>query len=191
MILIPEKTELHVLEEMNDDSTDIESNNIVNLYQQIPKDIANIRFADFVSKYSVKYKMNAEHVVLGSWLCQKHSILRTLQMTFIDFSEEEVLKHSYVFKNGTEIVKRRKQCILTRKQILRITSENSWCLLPIGEMKTNIYWRMLVLMKKGTWQDKTLFTERDLSMNTNKILLMILNRLVFNNSMGDMRFNEV
>lgn len=66
MILIPEKTELHVLEEMNDDSTDIESNNIVNLYQQIPKDIANIRFADFVSKYSVKYKMNAEHVVLGS-----------------------------------------------------------------------------------------------------------------------------
>lgn len=46
-------------------------------------------------------------------------------------------------------------------------------------------------MKKVTWQDKTLFTERDLSMNTNKILLMILNRLVFNNSMGDMRFNEV
>lgn len=46
-------------------------------------------------------------------------------MTFIDFSEEEVLKHSYVFKNGTEIVQRRKQCILTRKQILRITSENS------------------------------------------------------------------
>lgn len=66
MILIPEKTELHVLEGMNDDSTDIESNDIVNLYQQRPKDIANICFADVVSKYSVKYKMNAENVILGS-----------------------------------------------------------------------------------------------------------------------------
>lgn len=74
-------------------------------------------------------------------------------------------------------------------------SENNFreLLMPLTHRRNEnkYFWRMLVLMKKVTWQDKTLFTERDLSMNTNKILLMILNRLVFNNSMGAMRFNEV
>lgn len=58
--------QMHVLEEMKDDSTDIESNNIVKLYQQRPKDIENICLADFVSKFSVKYtykEKNAENVV--------------------------------------------------------------------------------------------------------------------------------
>lgn len=46
----------HVLEDMKEDSTDIESSNIVKLYQQRPKSIEKLCLADFVSKFSVRYK---------------------------------------------------------------------------------------------------------------------------------------
>lgn len=46
----------HVLEDMKEDSTDIESSNIVKHYQQRPKSIEKLCLADFVSKFSVRYK---------------------------------------------------------------------------------------------------------------------------------------
>lgn len=46
----------HVLEDLKDDSTDIESGNILTLYQQRPKIIEGLCLADFVSQFSVKYK---------------------------------------------------------------------------------------------------------------------------------------
>lgn len=45
----------HVLEDLKDDSTDIESDNILTLYQQRPKTIQGLCLADFVSQFSVKY----------------------------------------------------------------------------------------------------------------------------------------
>lgn len=101
---------MHVLEEMKDDSTDID---IVKLYQQRPKNIENICLADFVSKFSVKYKKRRILKMLSRMIltCQKQYFEYTLD-DIIDSSEEEVLKHSYVFKNDTEIEQRMKQWVL-------------------------------------------------------------------------------
>lgn len=41
---------------MKYDSTDIASDNILTLYQQIPKIIQGLCLSDFVSQFSVKYK---------------------------------------------------------------------------------------------------------------------------------------
>lgn len=41
---------------MKYDSTDIESGNILTLYQQIPKIIQGLCLSDFVSQFSVQYK---------------------------------------------------------------------------------------------------------------------------------------
>lgn len=116
---------MHVLEEMKDDSTDIESNNIVKQYQQRPKNIENICLADFVSKFSVKYKKkNAENVVQNDLDLPETEYFEDTSDD-IDSSEEDVLKHSYVFKKGTEIVQRRKQCLLRWVHIDKETdSEN-------------------------------------------------------------------
>lgn len=51
---------MHALEELKDDSTDVESGNIVKLYQQRPKVLEGICLADFVAWFQVKYKKESE-----------------------------------------------------------------------------------------------------------------------------------
>ena len=57
---------MHVLEEMKDDSTHVESGNIKTLYEQRPKTLNKLCLADFVSKFTVKYKKSKEKKIC-SW----------------------------------------------------------------------------------------------------------------------------
>ena len=103
----------HILEEMKDDRTDIESNNIIRVYQQRPKVIESICLADFVAKFSVKYKKKEKEN-------ENHRVNDLLETEYVEDtsddvicpSEEDILQHTYVFKNGIEIVQRKKLCVL-------------------------------------------------------------------------------
>ena len=103
----------HVLEEMKEDSTSIESENIVSLYQQRPKVLNNLCLADFVSKFNIKYKNCKENKIL-----ENDELLEIVyEEDTSDFQsdnlEDTELAKVYVFRNGTEIVKKRQQSVLT------------------------------------------------------------------------------
>lgn len=103
----------HVLEDMKEDSTDIESSNIVKLYQQRPKSIEKLCLADFVSKFSVRYKKRESNPNLIS--TDDLPETEYIEDTSDDVEDDSVdfeLQKSYMFRNGTEIVQRKKQCIL-------------------------------------------------------------------------------
>lgn len=56
--------------------------------------------------------MNAENDVQSDLDLPETEYFEDTSDDIIDSSEEGILKHSYVFKNGTEIVQKRKQCVL-------------------------------------------------------------------------------
>ncbi|XP_052681371.1 uncharacterized protein LOC128162243 [Crassostrea angulata] len=101
----------HVLEELQEDSTDIESGNIVTLYQQRPRALEGLCLADFVSQFYVKYKpQKNKNPTSEEYLPENDDN---------DMSEDqesnllvEELSQSYIFRNGVEIVKRKKPCVL-------------------------------------------------------------------------------
>lgn len=97
----------HVLEELKESSTDIEAGNIIKLYQQRPKVLEGICLADFVSWFQVKY--------------HKENIKQNTSEELPENEPEEISEdaipvmsnscefaQSYMFRNGTEIVKRKK-----------------------------------------------------------------------------------
>lgn len=94
----------HVLEELQEDSTDIESGNIVTLYQQRPRALEGLCLADFVSQFYVKYKpQKNKNPTSEEYLPENDDN---------DMSEDqesnllvEELSQSYIFRNGVEIVK--------------------------------------------------------------------------------------
>lgn len=104
---------IHLLEEIKEDRTDIESNNIVRLYQQRLKDIENMCLSDFVSKFFVKYKAKKTEyeAQINDHLPETECIEDTPDDIMCSL-EDVVLQHSYVLKNGTEIVLRKKPYIL-------------------------------------------------------------------------------
>lgn len=56
--------------------------------------------------------MNAENDVQSDLDLPETEYFEDTSDDIIDSSEEGILKHSYVFKNGIEIVQKRKQCVL-------------------------------------------------------------------------------
>lgn len=101
----------HVLEELQENSTDIESGNIVTLYQQRPRALEGLCLADFVSQFYVKYKPQTNQKPKSEEYLPENDD--------DDLSEDqesnllvEELSQSYVFRNGVEIVKRKKPCVL-------------------------------------------------------------------------------
>jgi len=103
----------HVLEDMTEESTDIESGNIVTLYQQRPKDIDRVCLADFVSQFSVKYQSKQKKAKL---LADGELPELEYEENVSDFQPQETentdLAQTYTFKNGTVITKRKKPCVL-------------------------------------------------------------------------------
>lgn len=98
--------------------------------------------------------------------------------------EEDVLQHSYVFKNGTEIVLRRKPCIL-RWVHFDVETESEKFYRELLMLFT--HWRneekdlikkKLVLLKKVTWQDVASSKRKEQNMNTIKNFFMTLNKHV-------------
>lgn len=101
----------HVLEELQENSTDIESGNIVTLYQQRPRALEGLCLADFVSQFYVKYKPQKNQKPISEEYLPENDD--------DDLSEDqesnlfvEKLSQSYVFRNGVEIVKRKTPCVL-------------------------------------------------------------------------------
>lgn len=188
---------MHVLEEMKDDSTDIESNNIVKQYQQRPKNIENICLADFVSKFSVKYKKkNAENVVQNDLDLPETEYFEDTSDDIIDSSEEDVLKHSYVFKNGTEIVQRRKQCVLRWVHFDKETDSENYF---IELLMLFTHWRNEnkdLLKNFGTYKEiymarQNLIQRKSSEYEYNQDIIHELEQACLNNNMDDMCFNEV
>lgn len=105
---------MHALEELKNDSTDVESGNIVKLYQQRPKVLEGICLADFVAWFQVKYKKENERNTASTCdelpedvaddICSDDAI--TISTDSCEFAQ------SYLFRNGTEIIKRSKPQVL-------------------------------------------------------------------------------
>ncbi|XP_065942635.1 uncharacterized protein [Magallana gigas] len=103
----------HVLEDLKDDSTDIESGNILTLYQQRPKIIEGLCLADFVSQFSVKYKTAKTKKALDEEFLPENEYEEDISEDYHYAPlEVEELAQSYVYKNGVEVIKRKKPCVL-------------------------------------------------------------------------------
>ncbi|XP_061195058.1 uncharacterized protein LOC133203256 [Saccostrea echinata] len=102
----------HVLEELKESSTDIEAGNITRLYQQRPKALEGICLADFVSWFQVKYHKENTKQNTSEELPEnepEEEISDDAISVTIDSCE---FAQSYMFRNGTEIVKRKKPMVL-------------------------------------------------------------------------------
>lgn len=101
----------HVLEELQEDSTDIESGNIVTLYQQRPKALEGLCLADFVSQFYVKYKPQKNKKSTSEECLPENDDNDMSEDQESNLLVEE-LSQSYIFRNGVEIVKRKKPYVL-------------------------------------------------------------------------------
>lgn len=137
---------MHALEELKNDSTDVESGNIVKLYQQRPKVLEGICLADFVSWFQVKYKKVNERNTASTCdelpedvaddICSDDAI--TISTDSCEFAQ------SYLFRNGTEIIKR------SKPQVLR------WVNLDIETDSEKHYQELLMLFTPWRNEEKDL-----------------------------------
>ena len=102
----------HVLEELKGDSTDVESGNIVKLYQQRPRVLGGLCLADFVAWFHVKYKGERKRKRSTDELLEDERDDECSDDTFNVSTEICEFAKSYTFKNGTEIIKRKKTQVL-------------------------------------------------------------------------------
>lgn len=104
----------HVLEEMNQESTDVESGNILSLYQQRPKALETICLADFVSNFSVK--RNSHKVAVGKssadGFLPEVDYNEDISDLHVEENEHLILEQTYTLRNGTQLVKRKKPSVL-------------------------------------------------------------------------------
>ncbi|XP_062577467.1 uncharacterized protein LOC134239311 [Saccostrea cucullata] len=102
----------HVLEELKEGSTDIEAGNITKLYQQRPKALEGICLADFVSWFHVKYHKEKIKQNTSEELPENEPDEETSDDAISVTIDSCVFAQSYMFRNGTEIVKRKKTMVL-------------------------------------------------------------------------------
>lgn len=100
----------HFLENMKENSTDIESSNIVTLYQQRPKVIETLCLADFISMRRNKKAPNHCGDLMEELPETEYE--EDNSDDIVDDYADVDLEQTYMFKNGTEIVKRKTQSIL-------------------------------------------------------------------------------
>lgn len=102
----------HVLEGLKESSTDIEAGNIIRLYQQRPKALEGICLADFVAWFQVKYHKESIKQNTSEELPENEPEDEISEDAISVITDSCEFAQSYMFRNGTEIIKRKKPMVL-------------------------------------------------------------------------------